>query len=99
MFATEKEMKAEAIRRMKLLGLNEECIEAFDKENRIMIAMSPIGIFANPNEKTIEEIKAFDLNDSIIHVDFMIGSADLSIVATTFDGKEVQIFENGTWAI
>ena len=60
MFATEKEMKAEAIRRMKLLGLNEECIEAFDKENRIMIAMSPIGIFANPNEKTIEEIKAFE---------------------------------------
>ena len=46
-----------------------------------------------------EEIKAFDLNDSIIHVDFMIGSADLSIVATTHDGNEVQIFENGTWAI
>ena len=48
---------------------------------------------------TQEEIKAFDLNDSIIHVDFMIGSADLSIVATTHDGNEVQIFENGTWAI
>jgi hypothetical protein len=29
----------------------------------------------------------------------MIGSADLSIVATTRDGKQVQIFENGTWAI
>ena len=60
MFATEKEMKAEAIRRMRLLGLNEECIEAFDKENQIMIAMSPFGIFANPNEKTMEEIKAFE---------------------------------------
>lgn len=46
-----------------------------------------------------EEIKAFDLNDSIIHVDFMIGSADLSIVATTRDGKDVQIFKDGTWAI
>ena len=46
-----------------------------------------------------EEIKAFDLNDSIIHVDFMIGSADLSIVATTHDGNEVQIFKDGTWAI
>ena len=46
-----------------------------------------------------EEIKAFDLNDSIIHVDFMIGSADLSIVALTQDGNEVQIFKDGTWAI
>jgi aminopeptidase len=48
---------------------------------------------------TPEQIKEFDLNDSIIHVDFMIGSADLSIVATTRDGNEVQVFENGTWAI
>ena len=48
---------------------------------------------------TAEEIKAFDLNDSIIHVDFMIGSSDLSIIATTRDGKEVQIFKDGTWAI
>ena len=60
MFATENEMKKEAIRRMNMLGLNEECIEAFDKENQIMIAVSPFGIFANPNEKTIEEIKSFE---------------------------------------
>ena len=46
-----------------------------------------------------EEINAFDLNDSIIHVDFMIGSADLSIVALTQEGNEVQIFKDGTWAI
>ena len=46
-----------------------------------------------------EEIKAFDLNDSIIHVDFMIGTADLSIVAETQNGSVVTIFENGTWAI
>ena len=50
-------------------------------------------------EMTPEQIKEFDLNDSIIHVDFMIGSADLSIVATTRDGNEVQIFKDGTWAI
>ena len=35
----------------------------------------------------------------MIHVDFMIGSEDLSIVAETYDGKTVQIFENGVWAI
>ena len=47
---------------------------------------------------TEEERKAFDLNTSIIHVDFMIGSEDLNITATTFDGKTVEIFKNGTWA-
>ena len=46
-----------------------------------------------------EEIKAVDLNTSMIHVDFMIGSEDLSIVAETYDGKTVQIFKDGTWAI
>ena len=46
-----------------------------------------------------EEIKAFDLNDSIIHVDFMIGSADLNIIAETENGSVVTIFEKGTWAI
>ncbi len=48
---------------------------------------------------TEEEIKAIDLNTSMIHVDFMIGSADLSIVAKTYDGKTVEIFKDGTWAI
>ena len=49
--------------------------------------------------KTEEEIKAFDLNKSVIHVDFMIGTADLNIKALTYDGKEVQIFKDGVWAI
>ena len=48
---------------------------------------------------TSEERKAVGLNDSMIHVDFMIGSSDLEITAETFDGKFVKIFENGTWAI
>ena len=45
-----------------------------------------------------EEKKAVGINDSMIHVDFMIGSSDLEITATTFDGKVVPIFKNGTWA-
>ena len=49
--------------------------------------------------KTEEQIKAIDLNTSMIHVDFMIGSQDLSIIAETYDGKTVQIFKDGTWAI
>lgn len=46
-----------------------------------------------------EDIKKVDLNKSIIHVDFMIGSSDLSIVAETYDGKTVQIFKDGVYAI
>ena len=45
-----------------------------------------------------EECKARGINDSMIHVDFMIGTRDMSIVGITKDGKRVQIFENGTWA-
>ena len=32
------------------------------------------------------------------HVDFMIGDETLSIVGTTEEGKEVQIFKDGNWA-
>ena len=38
------------------------------------------------------------INDSVIHVDFMIGTRDLSITALCEDGKTVKIFENGEWA-
>lgn len=50
-------------------------------------------------KKSPEELKEVGLNDSMIHVDFMIGSADLEITAETFDGKIIKIFEHGTWAI
>lgn len=38
------------------------------------------------------------INRGNIHIDFMIGTKDLNIVATTRDGKKVQIFKNGNWA-
>ncbi len=49
-------------------------------------------------KKSPEELKKVGLNDSMIHVDFMIGASDLDITAETMDGKTVQIFKNGTWA-
>ena len=48
--------------------------------------------------KTMEEIHALGINDSMIHEDFMIGTADLEITAHCRDGKSVAIFKNGTWA-
>lgn len=47
---------------------------------------------------TLEECRSFGINDSMIHEDFMIGSADLSIDAITRDGRTVAIFRNGNWA-
>lgn len=48
---------------------------------------------------TKEEANALGINDSILHVDFMMGTKDLSIIGVDKDGKETQIFENGEWAI
>ena len=55
-------------------------------------------LYPNFEKYTEEEIYKFGINKSMSHVDFMIGSKDLSIVGTTADGREVQIFKNGNWA-
>lgn len=47
---------------------------------------------------TKDELKARGLNDSITHVDFMIGTPDLSIMGTTRDGREVPIFIDGNFS-
>lgn len=50
-------------------------------------------------DMTREELEAHGLNHSMQHDDFMIGTADLSIVGTTHDGKEIPVFVNGNFAI
>lgn len=47
---------------------------------------------------TKEELNNMGINDSSIHVDFMIGSKDLNIVGYTRDGKKIHIFKDGNWA-
>lgn len=49
-------------------------------------------------QMTKDELKARGLNDSITHVDFMVGTPDLSIVGTTHDGREIPVFINGNFA-
>lgn len=46
-----------------------------------------------------DDFDKMGVNTSMIHVDFMIGSDSLDIVGTTADGKQVQIFKDGRWAI
>ena len=48
--------------------------------------------------KTLEECRSLGVNDSMIHEDFMIGSAEMSIEGVCQDGKTVPLFRNGTWA-
>ena len=48
-------------------------------------------------EKSLEECQALGVNDSMIHVDFMIGAPDLEITGYK-DGVAYPIFKNGNWA-
>lgn len=49
-------------------------------------------------EKTLEECREMGINDSMEHVDFMIGCEGLDIDAITADGKTVPVFRRGKWA-
>ena len=49
-------------------------------------------------KKSLEECRALGINDSMIHVDFMIGCDSMNIDATCADGKVVPVFRNGNWA-
>lgn len=53
----------------------------------------------NYERYTHEECNKLGVNNSMIHVDFMIGSKDMSIVGVTTDGNRVQIFKDGNWVI
>ena len=50
-------------------------------------------------EMTKKELVELGVNDALMHVDFMIGTSDLDIVALTHDNKEIKIFENGNFNI
>lgn len=52
----------------------------------------------NGTKLSQEELNKLGVNDSLIHVDFMVGDETLDIIATTHDGREIQIFKNGNWA-
>ena len=55
-------------------------------------------VLPDGNDLTVEEAQERGINDSSIHVDFMVGSDDLHIVGVRADGSEADIFVDGTWA-
>lgn len=57
----------------------------------------PHSVKASPVDKSTWEAK--HCNDSIIHIDFMVGAPDTNIMGYTRDGKEVVIFKDGDFAL
>lgn len=47
---------------------------------------------------TKEQLLEKGINDSVIHEDVMIGTADMQVTGYTVDGRAVPIFQNGEWA-
>ncbi len=45
-----------------------------------------------------EALKSVGINESMIHVDFMIGNETLDITGITKDGRRIPIFRGGEWA-
>lgn len=55
-------------------------------------------LYPNFEQYTEDQLHAFGINKSLSHVDFMIGTQDLSIIGKDEGGKEIPLFKNGTWA-
>ncbi|MDQ0207428.1 aminopeptidase [Alkalicoccobacillus murimartini] len=51
------------------------------------------------NEMSREEREQHGMNHSSIHVDFMIGSEDMSVFGVTKEGQKEKIMEKGRWII
>ena len=51
------------------------------------------------DKKTKSELSKLGVNDSIEHVDFMIGTPDMNIVGVKETGEKVTLFVDGDWVI
>ncbi|MFC3769496.1 aminopeptidase [Paenibacillus sp. GCM10012303] len=51
------------------------------------------------SEMSKEQLSERGANDSLIHVDFMMGSSSMNIDGITADGRAEPIFRDGNWAI
>ncbi|KLU65219.1 aminopeptidase 2 [Desulfosporosinus acididurans] len=52
----------------------------------------------NSEAMDAEELQRLGVNDSLIHVDFMLGTNDLEIIGETWDGREIPVFQKGNFA-
>jgi len=50
-------------------------------------------------ERSDEENRKLGMNDSVIHVDFMVGSKEVTISGIKADGTEIVLLQDGEWMI
>jgi aminopeptidase len=69
----------------------------FDENASCHLALGKAYPVCLKNSETLnqEDLTKLGVNESLVHVDFMIGTSDLDILGRTSDGKEIQIFKNG----
>jgi len=65
--------KAEAIGRMKTLGIRTEFIKLFEQENCPSISMPPYGILSRPNADELQHVREYE-NSRNVMVYFVIRS-------------------------
>ncbi|NLE84469.1 MAG: aminopeptidase [Chloroflexi bacterium] len=51
------------------------------------------------NERSEEDNRKLGMNNSLIHVDFMVGSKDVTVTGIKDDGSEVVLLKDGDWQI
>ena len=52
----------------------------------------------NGNSMTEDELRQHEVNHSLVHEDFMIGTADLNVVGRKRSGETITIMENGNFS-
>ena len=72
----------------------------FDENASCHVALGDgfTNLYPNFDKMTRKELTERGINDSLIHVDFMIGCDDLTVTGIRGDGTRVKVFENGDWA-
>ncbi len=50
-------------------------------------------------QRTEEENRKLGMNDSMIHVDFMVGGPEVTVTGVQTDGTKITLLENGEWLI
>lgn len=72
----------------------------FDENASNHLAIGSAYAFCIEGGKTMsqEELATNGLNESITHVDFMVGSEEMNIDGITQDGQTEAVFRNGNWA-
>ncbi|MFC4779495.1 aminopeptidase [Paenibacillus sp. GCM10023252] len=69
-----------------------------NSSNHLAIGSAYASNLEGGKQMSQEELKAAGLNTSMVHVDFMVGSAEMDIFGVTEDGSREPIFIKGNWA-